>query len=166
MFEGFIQSIDTHLQLYAITTDGTYNQRAVSSLVNETFFAELSDLEPTKLGCPKANLIPRLMSTVTELLHYRHVPESRSFHMRTSHNPVYPVHEVDDHALHVDSPERVNEPSKIPRVITDIVIKDHFFDTKERCRTKRRKAKSNEVSKPKDIARGVHGVRQHFSPAC
>ena len=84
--------------------------------------------------------------------------------MRTSHNPVYPVHEVDDHALHVDSPERVNKPSKIPRVITDIVIKDYFFDTKERCRTKRRKAKSNEVSKPKDIARGVHGVRQNFSP--
>ena len=77
MFEGFLQSIDTHLLLYATCKGGTYNQRAVSSLVNETFFGELSDMEPTKLGCPKATAIPRLMSSVTELLNYRHNPAIR-----------------------------------------------------------------------------------------
>lgn len=70
-FEGFLQRIDTTIQLYTLSKSGTYNARAVSSLVNETFFGELSSMEATRLGCPKAISIPRLISTVTELLHYR-----------------------------------------------------------------------------------------------
>ena len=54
MFEGLVQNIDTHIQLCAICRAGTYTQRAVISLVNETVFRELSELEPTKLGSPKA----------------------------------------------------------------------------------------------------------------
>ena len=77
MFEGIIQSIDTHLQLYAVCFGGTYNQRSVSSLVNETFFGELGEMEATKHGCPKAVAIPRLMSSVTEVMHYRHNPNDR-----------------------------------------------------------------------------------------
>ena len=77
MFEGFLQSIDTHMQLYPLCKGGTYNQRSVSSLVNETFFGELQDLEPTRLGCPKAVNIPRMMATVTEIMHYRHNPQNR-----------------------------------------------------------------------------------------
>ncbi|CAH1779700.1 unnamed protein product [Owenia fusiformis] len=92
-FEGFLQSIDTHMQLYALI--GPYNQRAVSSLVNENFFGELSEVEPTKLGCPKATHIGRLMSTVTEVLHYRHNPSCRSFAMSTSRRPVYPQQKLD-----------------------------------------------------------------------
>ncbi|CAG2251761.1 unnamed protein product [Mytilus edulis] len=77
MFEGFLQRIDTTIQLYSIVKSGTYNHRAISSLVNETFFGELSDMEPTRLGCPKAISIPRLMSTVTEIFHYRCDPSER-----------------------------------------------------------------------------------------
>jgi hypothetical protein len=77
MFESFVQRIDTTLQLYDIIPTGAYNQRAVSSLVNETFFGELAEMEPTHLGCPKAVQIPRLMSTVAELLHYRCNPDER-----------------------------------------------------------------------------------------
>ena len=76
MFEGLLQRIDTTTQLYAVMKKG-YNQRAISSLVNETFFGELGEIEPTKLGCPKAVSIPRLMSAVTEMVHYRCDPESR-----------------------------------------------------------------------------------------
>ena len=75
MFEGFLQRIDTCLQMYAVVKVGSFNQRTVSSLVNETFFGELSDLEPTRLGCPIS--IPQLMSTVTEMLHYRCDPSNR-----------------------------------------------------------------------------------------
>jgi hypothetical protein len=77
MFEGLVSSIDSHIQLYALCRDGTYNQRAFSSLENETFFGVLTDLDPTKLGCPKAVNISRLMSTVTEVLHYREDPSTR-----------------------------------------------------------------------------------------
>ncbi len=77
MYEGFLQSIDTHLQLYGVVKGGTYNARSVSSLANETFFGEMAELEPTKLGCPKATHCPRLVSTVTEIMHYRNNPQNR-----------------------------------------------------------------------------------------
>ena len=76
-FEGFLQKIDTNIQLYSVIKSGTYNQRAISSLVNETFFGELSDMDVTRLGCPKAVNIPRLISTVTEIHHYRRDPSDR-----------------------------------------------------------------------------------------
>lgn len=77
MFEGFIQRIDTSIQLYDIVKGQSYNQRSLSSLVNETFFGELSELEPTKLRCPKAVSIPRLMANVTEMQHFRCDPSNR-----------------------------------------------------------------------------------------
>lgn len=77
MFEGFIQRIDTSIQLYDIVKGQSYNQRSLSSLVNETFFGELSELEPTKLGCPKAVSIPCLMANVTEMQHFRCDPSNR-----------------------------------------------------------------------------------------
>ena len=76
-FEGFLQRIDTNLQFHALTTNGTYNQRSISSLANETFFGEISQMETTRLGCPKAVSITRSMSTITEILHYRSDPSER-----------------------------------------------------------------------------------------
>ena len=38
-FEGILTNIDRRLQLYAIAKDGTYNQRAITSLDSETFFS-------------------------------------------------------------------------------------------------------------------------------
>lgn len=75
MFEGFVQRIDTTIQLYSVVRSGTFNQRVVSSLFNETFFGELSEIEPTR--CPKAINIPRLMSITTELFHFRSDPSNR-----------------------------------------------------------------------------------------
>ena len=77
MYEGFLQNIDTHLQLYGVVKGGAYNARSVSSLANETFFGEMAELEPTKLGCPKSTHCPRLVSTVTEIMHYRNNPQDR-----------------------------------------------------------------------------------------
>ncbi len=77
MYEGFLSSIDSHIQLYALARSGSYNQRAFSSLENETFFGTLGDLDPTRLGCPKAVNISRLMASVCEVMHYRQDPESR-----------------------------------------------------------------------------------------
>lgn len=77
MYEGFLQNIDTKNLLYLLTKQNTYNVRAVGSLQNETFFGQMSDMEPTKLGCPKAIAVPRLMSTITELMHFRHNPDLR-----------------------------------------------------------------------------------------
>ena len=37
-FEALLQSISTHIQLYYISRNFTYNARAVSTLANESFF--------------------------------------------------------------------------------------------------------------------------------
>ena len=77
MYEGFLHNIDSNLQLYSIVKGGSYNARAISSLANETFFGEMSEHEQTHLGCPKAIHCPRLISNVTEIMHYRHNPADR-----------------------------------------------------------------------------------------
>ncbi|KAH3805400.1 hypothetical protein DPMN_133703 [Dreissena polymorpha] len=79
MFEGFVQRIDTTIQLYASVSCN--NPRSISSLVNKTFFGELSDLEPTKLGCPKAISIQRLTSIVIEMQHFRCNPTMRQVYL-------------------------------------------------------------------------------------
>ena len=45
--------------------------------MNETFFGQLGEMDVTRLGCPKAVNIPRMMSNVTEMMHYRHNPHNR-----------------------------------------------------------------------------------------
>ncbi|CAH1772569.1 unnamed protein product, partial [Owenia fusiformis] len=77
MFEGFLLSIDSHLQLYKLVRGGTNNQRAFSSLENESFFGTLSEVDSNRLGCPKAVNLERVMSQVTEVLHYRQNPDLR-----------------------------------------------------------------------------------------
>ncbi|CAC5367690.1 TBCD [Mytilus coruscus] len=50
-----------------------------------------------KLGCPKAVNIPRLMSTVTELHHFRSNPNDRSFKIVTTRKSVYPSPDLVEH---------------------------------------------------------------------
>ena len=75
-YEGFLQRIDIKIQLYAIIR-APYNQRSIGTLVNETFFGEITDMEPCKLGCPKAINMDRLLKNCIEIMHYRHNPEKR-----------------------------------------------------------------------------------------
>ena len=110
MFEGFVSSIDSHNQLYGLCRSGSYNQRSFSSLENETFFGTLTDMDPTRLGCPKAENIPQLMELCTAeviqnqgkyLLYWVHdrliiTPYFyRIFDVRTSRKPIYPARKMD-----------------------------------------------------------------------
>jgi hypothetical protein len=119
MFEGFVQSIENHLFLYALCRSGTYNQRSFSTLENETFFGVLSDMEPTSLGCPKATSVDRLLSVAAEILHYKqdpttrygihliavslkcHIGYFRTFGMRTTRNTVYPARKLESPTHHL-----------------------------------------------------------------
>ena len=68
-----------HMVMYAVVYGGTYSQRVVTTLCNESFNGQLAALDPTRLGCPKAKDIGRLMAGVTEIQHYRHNPERCDF---------------------------------------------------------------------------------------
>ena len=74
MFKGYLQSINTHIQLYLQCRNGTYNQRSISILEKETFFGVLGEIGATKLGCPKATVIGRSMAAVAELMHIHQNP--------------------------------------------------------------------------------------------
>lgn len=74
-YEGMLHNIDTRLQLYGLLPG--YCQRSIGTLAAESFFGDLTEMDQTKLGCPKAIHIPRLISTVTEINHYRHNPDER-----------------------------------------------------------------------------------------
>ncbi|CAH1789092.1 unnamed protein product [Owenia fusiformis] len=165
-YEGILQSIDCHMLLYSLCRNGTYNQRAISSLVNENFFGELSEIEPTKLGCPKATTVGRLMATVTELLHYRHNPLCRTFQMSTAKRPVYPQHKLDEQAP--SNPEENFVPDEIKfnastnkMEISAIHLRDHYFDSVKRAARKQRKGKAGDVSNPRAPSRGALPVRQY-----
>ena len=87
-YESIMQGISTRLQIFALS-NMPINQRAISTVGIESFFSELTSMEFSGLGCPKAVDIPRLMSHVTELNLIRHNPNHR-FVFNTTNRGTYP----------------------------------------------------------------------------
>ena len=71
IYESIMQGISTRMQIFALSWTPV-NQRAISTLSIESFFSDLTHMEFSGLGCPKAVDIPRLISHVAELNHIRH----------------------------------------------------------------------------------------------
>ena len=63
-YEALMQGITTRLQLFSLTNK-PINQRAVSTVGIEIFFSDLTHMEFSGLGCPKAVDIPHLITHVT-----------------------------------------------------------------------------------------------------
>ena len=75
MFEEFLQSIDTHIQLHDIVEGAALNYHLVSSSANELFFfGEMREQMAEANLAQKATKWGALMSSVTEVQHYRHNP--------------------------------------------------------------------------------------------
>ena len=69
-FCGFIQNVEMRIRMYNLSSHRTFNHRAIGTLAVESFFGDLTEMDPT--GCPKAVKIPGMISQVTQLNHYRH----------------------------------------------------------------------------------------------
>ena len=65
-YEALMQGITMRLQIFCLT-NMPINQRAVSTVGIESFFSDLTHMEFSGLGCPKAVDIPRLITHVTKL---------------------------------------------------------------------------------------------------
>ena len=87
-YESLMQGITTRLQIFALSTT-PINQRAISTVGIESFFSDLTHMEFSGLGCPKAVDIPRLITHVTQLNAIRHDPH-RGFSFNTTNRGVYP----------------------------------------------------------------------------
>ena len=86
-YEAIMQGILTRLQIFALS-NMPMNQRSISTVGIESFFSEITAMEFSGLGCPKAVDIPRLISHVTELNAIRHDVD-RGFVFNTSNCGAY-----------------------------------------------------------------------------
>ena len=87
-YEALMQGITTLLQLFSLTNK-PINQRAVSMVGIESFFSDLTLMEFSGLGCPKAVDIPHLITHVTELNSIKHDLQ-RGFSFNTTNRGAYP----------------------------------------------------------------------------
>ena len=77
-YEGIMQCNTLHLLLYALSANGTYNHRVISTLAAESFLDQTA-VEFTTTGCPKAVQIPNLIGQVTLMNKHKHDPEKFFF---------------------------------------------------------------------------------------
>ena len=87
-YEAFMQGITTHLQIFSLT-DMPINQRALSTVRIESFFSDLTHMEFSGLGCPKAVDISWLITHVTKLNSIKHDLQS-GFSFNTLNQGAYP----------------------------------------------------------------------------
>ena len=80
VFEGLLQNIEAHIYAYALVRGGTFSQRVLTTLANESFNGQLAELDYSGCGCPKATDIGRMFASVAEIQHYRHNPERYVYH--------------------------------------------------------------------------------------
>ena len=85
-YESLMQGISTHLQIYVLSTM-PINQRSISTVGIESFFSDITHMEFSGLGCPKAVDIPCLITHVMELNTIRHDP-NRGFAFSTTEAPI------------------------------------------------------------------------------
>ena len=71
-YEALLQNISTRIYLFSCAKGGTYNSRSVTTLSNESFFADLVRMDKEGNGYPKAFNIPKIMGRVVTLNYYKH----------------------------------------------------------------------------------------------
>ncbi|WAR09543.1 hypothetical protein MAR_034619 [Mya arenaria] len=95
LWEALIVHIDSKTILYALCHAGTYNVRAFSSLIGETFFSELVLHDRTGCGTVTADEFGRFIGNAIEQLHVRLDPD-RKFVYITGRSHVYGLTEVEE----------------------------------------------------------------------
>lgn len=153
-YEGILHNISMRLILYSIANNNTYNQRSVSTLGIESFFADLSRAEFTQTGCPKACQIPKLMSAVCEINTHKHNP-NKGFTMDQRRGAPYPQTEFD----YGDSPQLAST-DKV-EVGSLGIYNPHKFDIFQRTIKRRCKYKPN-IALPNETERGKLGIRSLY----
>ena len=151
-FEGILQSNTMRLCLYQLCDQGTYNNRAVSTLAAESFFSDLSAIKYTTTGCPKAVQIPSLLSNVTMMNRHKHNP-GKYFLMELTNTSVYPTHQMD-----AGENDETNTALNNDRVY----FKNHHFDQVIPRSSKRHMSKRFRLKKPDETQRGAQGIRQYY----
>ena len=105
-FEAILQSIATRIQLYDYASGGVYNARSVSTLANESFFADLVRLTKRK-GYPKACNVGQVMGRVVMLNYFKH-KRDKAYVLTPTLKPKYPPHLAETDAERLEDDVKVN----------------------------------------------------------
>ena len=149
-FEALLQCITTRIQLYAYAHGNTYNARSISTLANESFFADLVRLDKEGKGYPKACNVGQVMGRVVMLNYCKH-KRDKVYVLAPTLKPKYPPH------LAEEDVERLWNESE-----TDFrgEYRDHFFDYKDTHKSQR--CRREDITTGLKALRGVNGVRAYF----
>ena len=75
LWEALLANIDAKSLLYALCETKTYNVRAFSSMIGETFFSELTQYDKQGHGTVTTTEFGRFIGTATEKLYTRLDPD-------------------------------------------------------------------------------------------
>ncbi|XP_078702633.1 uncharacterized protein LOC144928296 [Branchiostoma floridae x Branchiostoma belcheri] len=151
--------IDMTIQLYGMVSSGTYNVRALGTLVAEQYFADQARRTHEGKNIPSCHKLGHIQAHMVDEMKMRMKPEQvRGFPLRmTASTPVYPSQSVDV----IPTTTSVSGQSwKPPTKLDVVVIKNHAFDSADRSKvnTKKRKTLSSKFNAP---LKGQIGVRQY-----
>ncbi|XP_060558593.1 uncharacterized protein LOC132718911 [Ruditapes philippinarum] len=159
LWEALLANIDAKAYLYSLVHNGTYNPRAFSSMIGETFFSELTLNDRRGQGTVSASEFGQYIGHATEQVQIR-LDEDRNFSLCTSKKKVYdvvdePVECGSDHDNTGCMVCRGNK-DKMPQ---NICPKDHPFDNPERRRLPGRRNRDHIPTDRNALQRGTLGVR-------
>ena len=72
MFEAQLQICFTHIYLYALAVDDTYNSRGVSTLQSQSYFSDVKKMDKDGKGYPKGPTIHKLIGRPATVNAYKH----------------------------------------------------------------------------------------------
>ena len=145
MYEAILHCISTRLTLFNLSSSKSYNSRSISTLAVESFFSDLSKFEFGGLGAPKAVDIPKLISHVVFQIQQKMI---QRVDLNSQPAPETIILYISWNILKI-IPIQMN--LRIIRLISTGISK-----------TKRLKNNWFTLSKPKQVAKGGHGIRQYF----
>ena len=70
-FEGFLTNIERKMQIHSFVPNNAYNPRSLGSQEVEQLFSTFRDLDPSGLGTPKPDDIPRMVGCAVELDNFK-----------------------------------------------------------------------------------------------
>ena len=148
-WEALLQNISTRIALFEEAAQQCYNQRAVSTLANESFFSDMCRLDRTGGRYMKSTSVGKIISKAVLINHYKHKP-NKSYALCTSTRGTYPVH------LSINSLEcLILQDDGVQRSC----FKNHFFDFPDEHKSHR--CRRDDITTGMECLRCMDGVRQH-----
>ena len=149
-YEAILQVISTRIQLYYFAHGGNYNARAVSTLANESFFADLVRYDKESHGYPKGTNVSRVFGRVVLINHFKH-KSTKNYCLAATVKCKYEVKLADINYEKYSAETTIN---------FDGMFRNHFFDYPDKHKSHR--VRRDDITTGLNPPRTSGGVRRWF----